>query len=217
MTTSDVLDELLRLLRRDFAALVLAVLAAVGSALMNVQISKARRPCAACWPRPLTGPAQELGALVNLVSSGVGGAALAGKAGGVLALAAAQAGLTAGYISLLAVVGERLCEGLRTELFDAIMRQVHPRRVRRPLLRRGSPTPPPHQDLAFFDGRRSGEIVDRLTTDIATFKSTFKQTVSMGLRSSTQVPQRRGGTAPARPHPQRFGAHRRSARSCPCS
>ena len=58
------------------------------------------------------------------MSSGVGGADLANKALRVLGMAAAQAGLTAGYISLLAVVGERLCESMRTELFDAIMRQV---------------------------------------------------------------------------------------------
>lgn len=61
------------------------------------------------------------------------------------------------------------------------------------------------QDIAFFDTQRTGEIINRwvyficlmnlfmkivscrLTTDIQDFKSSFKQTVSGGLRATAQI------------------------------
>ena len=41
--------------------------------------------------------------------------------------------------------------------------------------------------MAFFDEHRTGELVNRLTTDVQDFKSAFKQCVSQGLRSVTQT------------------------------
>lgn len=43
------------------------------------------------------------------------------------------------------------------------------------------------QDIEFFDKHRSGEIVNRLTSDIQELKSSFKILVSQGLRSFTQI------------------------------
>lgn len=44
-----------------------------------------------------------------------------------------------------------------------------------------------NQEVAFFDSHMTGEIVSRLTADIQEFKSSFKQCVSQGLRSVSQV------------------------------
>ncbi|KAL1129860.1 hypothetical protein AAG570_012804 [Ranatra chinensis] len=76
-----------------------------------------------------------------------------------------QALCTFVYISLLSGVGERLAVKLRCELFESIMRQ----------------------DLEFFDQKHTGELVDCLTTDVQEFKSSFKQCISQGLRSLTQI------------------------------
>lgn len=43
------------------------------------------------------------------------------------------------------------------------------------------------QDIEFFDANRTGELVNRLTTDVQDFKSSFKQTISQGLRSIAQL------------------------------
>lgn len=43
------------------------------------------------------------------------------------------------------------------------------------------------QDIEFFDANRTGELVNRLTTDVQDFKSSFKQTISQGLRSVAQL------------------------------
>lgn len=77
----------------------------------------------------------------------------------------AQAFFTFAYIYMLSHVGEKLAMNLRRDLFKSIIMQ----------------------DIAFFDKNRSGEIVNRLTTDIQEFKSTFKTCISQGLRSTTQI------------------------------
>lgn len=43
------------------------------------------------------------------------------------------------------------------------------------------------QDIEFFDANRTGELVNRLTSDVQDFKSSFKQTISQGLRSIAQL------------------------------
>lgn len=43
------------------------------------------------------------------------------------------------------------------------------------------------QDIEFFDANRTGELVNRLTVDVQDFKSSFKQTISQGLRSVAQL------------------------------
>ncbi|KAM5125659.1 mitochondrial potassium channel ATP-binding subunit [Mantella aurantiaca] len=43
------------------------------------------------------------------------------------------------------------------------------------------------QDMAFFDTQKTGLLVNRLTSDVQEFKSSFKQVISQGLRNSTQT------------------------------
>ncbi|XP_068620128.1 mitochondrial potassium channel ATP-binding subunit [Battus philenor] len=76
-----------------------------------------------------------------------------------------QAVFTFFYIHLLAQVGERVAAQMKQDLFVSII----------------------NQDMAFFDQERTGELVNRLTVDVQDFKSSFKQTISGGLRAITQV------------------------------
>ncbi|XP_076450266.1 mitochondrial potassium channel ATP-binding subunit-like [Babylonia areolata] len=71
---------------------------------------------------------------------------------------------TFSYISLLSTIGENLAVRLRRQLFNAYL----------------------HQDIAFFDTHKTGELLDRLTSDIQDFKSSFKLCVSQGLKATTQ-------------------------------
>ncbi|XP_071440546.1 mitochondrial potassium channel ATP-binding subunit isoform X1 [Hetaerina americana] len=77
----------------------------------------------------------------------------------------AQSVFTFLYICLLSSVGERVAAQMRKDLFASLVKQ----------------------DMAFFDTHRTGELVDRLTSDVQEFKSSFKMVISQGLRSSTQI------------------------------
>ncbi|KAJ8272983.1 hypothetical protein GJAV_G00095830 [Gymnothorax javanicus] len=83
----------------------------------------------------------------------------------LLGLYGLQGLLTSGYIVLLSRVGERVAANMRKSLFLSLLRQ----------------------DVAFFDAHKTGQLVNRLTTDIQEFKSSFKLVVSQGLRSVTQT------------------------------
>ncbi|XP_048483737.1 mitochondrial potassium channel ATP-binding subunit [Plutella xylostella] len=83
----------------------------------------------------------------------------------LISLYIGQAAFTFLYIHLLSQVGERVASQMKQDLFNSIMRQ----------------------DMAFFDQERTGELVNRLTVDVQDFKSSFKQTISGGLRAITQV------------------------------
>ncbi|XP_045484929.1 mitochondrial potassium channel ATP-binding subunit [Pieris rapae] len=76
-----------------------------------------------------------------------------------------QALFTFFYIHLLAQVGEKVAAQMKQDLFVSIL----------------------NQDMAFFDKERTGELVNRITVDVQDFKSSFKQTISGGLRAITQV------------------------------
>ncbi|KAI7849839.1 P-loop containing nucleoside triphosphate hydrolase protein [Circinella umbellata] len=112
------------------------------------------------------------GELINVISSG--SSALLASAGisqlnrpamKLFGLLSAQGVLTFAHISLVSIFGENVAKRLRAQLFAAMVRQ----------------------DMAFFDSNRSGELVGRLTTDVADFKHTFKQLVTQGLKSVTQT------------------------------
>nr|XP_033787986.1 mitochondrial potassium channel ATP-binding subunit isoform X2 [Geotrypetes seraphini] len=83
----------------------------------------------------------------------------------LLSLYALQGLLTSGYIVLLSRVGERVAAKMRKTLFQSLLRQ----------------------DVAFFDAKKTGMLVNRLTSDVQEFKSSFKQVVAQGLRSVTQI------------------------------
>lgn len=82
----------------------------------------------------------------------------------LLGVYAVQSLFTFCYITLLAIVGENMASRLRKRLFLALLQQ----------------------DIEFFDKHKTGQLVDRLTTDVQDFKSSFKMTVSQGLKASTQ-------------------------------
>jgi ATP-binding cassette subfamily B (MDR/TAP) protein 8 len=83
----------------------------------------------------------------------------------LISMYSVQGALTFVYISLLSSMAERLAARLRERLFEAVI----------------------VQDIAFFDANKTGEIVNRLTTDIQDFKSSLKLCISQGLKSSTQT------------------------------
>ncbi|KAK7476898.1 hypothetical protein BaRGS_00031837 [Batillaria attramentaria] len=83
----------------------------------------------------------------------------------LLATYGLQGLLTFCYITLLSAVGENLALRLRNELFQAYLKQ----------------------DIKFFDTHKTGELVDRLTSDVQDFKSSFKLCVSQGLKATTQT------------------------------
>nr|ASS36018.1 ABCB8 [Samia ricini] len=83
----------------------------------------------------------------------------------LISLYIGQAAFTFFYIHLLSQVGERVASQMKQDLFESILRQ----------------------DMAFFDQERTGELINRLTVDVQDFKSSFKQTISGGLRAMTQV------------------------------
>lgn len=77
----------------------------------------------------------------------------------------AQSVFTFFYILMLSQIGESMAAKIRQDLFKQII----------------------IQDLSFFDDNRTGELVNRLTADVQEFKHSFKQCVSQGLRSITQL------------------------------
>lgn len=77
----------------------------------------------------------------------------------------AQSFFTFLYISILSYSGERIAYKMKKSLFNSIIKQ----------------------DIAFFDAHKTGEIMNRLTSDVQEFKSSFKLCISFGLRSITQT------------------------------
>jgi len=113
-----------------------------------------------------------LGDVVNVVSSLTSSVAQADfmqqirePAVKLVSLYAIQSGLTLAYIWLLSSAGEHVATRMRQLLFERIITQ----------------------DIAFFDQHRTGEIVNRLTSDVQDFKSSFKLCISQGLRALTQT------------------------------
>ncbi|CAF1056552.1 unnamed protein product [Adineta steineri] len=69
------------------------------------------------------------------------------------------------YITLLSIAGERMAAAIRRDLFHNVLKL----------------------DMEFFDRTKTGEIMDRLTSDVQEFKSSFKLLISQGMRASTQI------------------------------
>jgi ATP-binding cassette subfamily B (MDR/TAP) protein 8 len=112
-----------------------------------------------------------LGELINVISNLKPGQPLAHYITDLLQPGLKLAGIyavnslfTFSYIGLLSIVGERCAVRLRTELFQSLI----------------------HQDIAFFDVHKTGELVNRLSGDVQDFKSSFKMVISQGLKSITQ-------------------------------
>lgn len=76
-----------------------------------------------------------------------------------------QGAFTSLTITSLSTLGENIAVDLKMRLFKSII----------------------NQDIEFFDRRRTGEILNVLTSDIQEFKSSFKTFFAQGLRSITQT------------------------------
>ncbi|XP_041366382.1 mitochondrial potassium channel ATP-binding subunit-like [Gigantopelta aegis] len=83
----------------------------------------------------------------------------------LIATYAVQGILTFFYISLLSTLGERVALTMKKQLFASLL----------------------SEDIAFFDKHKTGELIDRITTDIQDFKSSFKLCISQGLRSVAET------------------------------
>jgi ATP-binding cassette subfamily B protein len=71
----------------------------------------------------------------------------------------------AGRFYLFTVAGERSVARLRQRLFDRIL----------------------SQEVAFFDGERTGDLISRLSSDTTLLQSAVSANISIGLRSSVQA------------------------------
>lgn len=114
----------------------------------------------------------ELGKLINKLSSGEESAEaknyvsqMRGPLNNLIGMYALQAFTSFAYISLLSNVGERIAARLRRNLFQSYL----------------------YQDVSFFEQHKTGELIDRLTTDVQDFKSSFKACISQGIKSTTQM------------------------------
>uniref|UniRef100_A0A1I7YJ42 Mitochondrial potassium channel ATP-binding subunit n=1 Tax=Steinernema glaseri TaxID=37863 RepID=A0A1I7YJ42_9BILA len=148
-------SEIWRLLWPYFPWFLAAVVSAILAAAVNIQLPIA------------------LGQLVNVIAgylakdcaSNFSLVELKPVAFQLMGLYAVQAILTAAYITFLSVLGERMAQDLRMQLFDRLL----------------------HQDMSFYDSQRTGELNARLSSDVQEFKSCFKLTVSQGLRTFAQT------------------------------
>ncbi|KAL7747224.1 hypothetical protein RI367_007435 [Sorochytrium milnesiophthora] len=83
----------------------------------------------------------------------------------LLGLFAIKGVLTFAHVSMITLLGESIALRLRHRLFEALVQQ----------------------DIAFFDERKSGELVGRISADVQEFKHTFKQSLTQGLKCVTEV------------------------------
>ncbi|OUM59041.1 hypothetical protein PIROE2DRAFT_64032, partial [Piromyces sp. E2] len=83
----------------------------------------------------------------------------------LLTLYITQGILTFVDITLVAKLGENIASRLKIKLFNSYLLQ----------------------EISFFDRNKYNDIITRLTNDINSFKSTFKQTLTQGLKCTTQV------------------------------
>ena len=88
-----------------------------------------------------------------------------GRAVKIAVLYSLQGALTFLAISALTVMGERMSQRLRTELFKSLIQQ----------------------DIAFFDNNKTSELVSRLSSDVQDLKSGFKLLIGQGLKNSIQT------------------------------
>ncbi|GJQ11250.1 hypothetical protein GpartN1_g3041.t1 [Galdieria partita] len=65
-------------------------------------------------------------------------------------------------VALMTTIGERIARDLRKQVFKSLMKQ----------------------ELAFFDGRQSGELVNRLSNDTSVVSKTLTENLARGIRSS---------------------------------
>jgi ATP-binding cassette subfamily B protein len=106
-----------------------------------------------------------VGQLLDGVTEGSGRADLNRAAILLLGLFAVSGVATAFRAYLFTVAGERIVAQLRTDLYSAVIRR----------------------DIAFFDGRRTGELINRLASDTTVLQNAVTVNLSMALRNLLQT------------------------------
>lgn len=85
--------------------------------------------------------------------------------GGLLALFGLQSAMIVLRSSLLAISGERMSASIRKDLFRALMAQ----------------------DTAFFDSQKTGDLVNRLSSDTVVLQKALTSNVANGLRNAAMI------------------------------
>ena len=106
-----------------------------------------------------------VGHVVDGITEGAGRASLDRAVLFLLVLFAVSGVASAFRSYLFTVAGERVVARLRTTLYSAVM----------------------HQEIAFFDARRTGELTNRLASDTTVLQNAVTVNVSMALRFSFQA------------------------------
>ena len=107
--------------------------------------------------------------------------------GGLLGLFVVQSGLIVARSALLTISGERISARLRKELFRAMLGQDgglegRDARVCRTSARPRFPPPLRPCAVAWFDGQRTGDLVNRLSSDTALVQKALTTNIASGLR-----------------------------------
>ena len=106
-----------------------------------------------------------VGQLLDGVTDGAGRPALNRAAMILLGLFAVSGVATAFRAYLFVVAGERIVARLRTDLYRAVIQR----------------------EIAFFDGRRTGELINRLASDTTVLQNAVTVNLSMALRQMLQT------------------------------
>ncbi|KAJ2606853.1 hypothetical protein H4R99_000026 [Coemansia sp. RSA 1722] len=151
----SLITHMVRLLAPECWLFLGVALTAVGAAVVNL------------WTPVVTGDlinviARSIKTISDMDSSLIMDA-LGSPARKLLVLFVANGLLTFAHTTLVTILGERIGMRLHTQAMHTLL----------------------GHDLAFFDASQSGELVSRITTDIAEFQSTFKKLVTQGLKSAT--------------------------------
>ncbi|XP_061441733.1 mitochondrial potassium channel ATP-binding subunit isoform X4 [Rhineura floridana] len=94
----------------------------------------------------------------------------------LLSIYCLQGLMTFGYILLLSWIGEKVANRMRKQLFASFLRQ----------------------EVAFFDANQTGQLVNRLTTDIQEFKSSFKLIISQVAKATAVADEALGNVRTVR-------------------
>jgi ATP-binding cassette subfamily B (MDR/TAP) protein 8 len=107
--------------------------------------------------------AREFGAIYDIFSQSNG--SIADSSRRLIVLFVTEFGLSFSASTLLAVATNRLGQRLRESYFKAVL----------------------VQDMAFYDARRQGELMQHISEDIASIQSAVRQVFTTGLRSTMNV------------------------------
>ncbi|KAJ3084323.1 ATP-binding cassette, sub-B (MDR TAP), member 8 [Rhizoclosmatium hyalinum] len=164
LTPLQLTSAILSALKPDALLLFAIVVTTAATAAVNIATPTAIGSLVAAIQTLATSDAAAAAAAVNPDPAAVA-ALLYDPAFHLLALFGAQGILTCIDIVLVTRLGENLSLRLKDDLYRSLL----------------------SQDMAFFDKHMQGDLVGRLSQDVAEFKHTFKLVVTQGLKCATQI------------------------------